>query len=380
MVNIGEVIEPTNAVGLRRTWRKSGAPTDGASGTLVGVADPGDMLIDYTNKKIYQNTNTKASPTWVEITTHFSQILYVDVNEASSGETGTPNEPFKTQQAAVDAIAALGDNSDIKGYVIMVAPGIYTETLTLEDDALYNLAFIAMGGPNSVILDPASGDALESEIDNTNLHYLYFNGFRFKGNIDFNGELNDTKFLYNDCVFEDCTFDEDNDTITIDVQNANRFYWKNGRIHVMSNLVFYNVASCGIRGEGYSEIFPVTGAPGTLLLNANSTNSLVPYMMADAHGGGDQASFKIDGAHVQRRLPTLTNTGTGKQFLTVRHGYLGMGVQTLTIPSGSSLYLYGAVLNHTVVCSSGSTLWCYNSVVITSLTQSGTSHVYASET
>jgi len=283
-------------------------------------------------------------------------------------------------QNVVDKIAESGLNSDIVGATILVAPGTYTETITLEDDRLYNLSFIAIGGPHSVILDPANGDALESGEDNTNLHYLYFKGFRFKGSIDLDGELNDTKFLYDDCVFEDCTFDEDNDTLTIDVQNANRFYWKNGRIHVMSNLVFYNVASCGILGASYREIFPVTGAPGTLLLTANSTNSLVPYIMADAHGGGDQASFKIDGAHVQRRFPTLANTGTGKQFLTVRHGYLGMAVQTLTIPSASSLYLYGAVMNKDVTCADGSTLWCHNSCIIGTLTENGTSHNYPSET
>jgi len=283
-------------------------------------------------------------------------------------------------QNVIDKIAASGLNSDTVGATILVAPGTYTDNIVLEDDALYNLSFIAIGGPNSVILDPADGDAIESGEDNTNLHYLYFKGFRIKGNIDFDGELNDTKFLYNDCVFEDCTFDESNETKSINVQNANRFYWKNGAIHVMSAIVATNVAAMGILGESYRDLFPVTGAPGTMLLSAISTNSLVPYMMADAHGGGDQASFKIDGAHVQRRFPTLANTGTGKQFLTVRHGYLGMGVQTLTIPSGSSLYLFGAVLNHTVDCESGSTLWCYNSVVITSLTESGTSHKYASET
>jgi len=69
MTDIGTPIESPNAIGLRRSFRKSGAPVDGTSGTLVGVADPGDVLIDYTNKKLYVNTNTKASPTWSQILT-----------------------------------------------------------------------------------------------------------------------------------------------------------------------------------------------------------------------------------------------------------------------------------------------------------------------
>ena len=45
----------------------AGAPVDGTSGTAVGKAGPGCLLIDYTNKFLYINTNTKASPTWTKV-------------------------------------------------------------------------------------------------------------------------------------------------------------------------------------------------------------------------------------------------------------------------------------------------------------------------
>lgn len=60
-------IQNPNVLGLRRTWRYAGTPTDGAAGTLYDRADPGDLLIDTTSKKLYQNINTKASPTWSEL-------------------------------------------------------------------------------------------------------------------------------------------------------------------------------------------------------------------------------------------------------------------------------------------------------------------------
>lgn len=41
-----------------------GAPTNGTSGIGVNIAGPGSLYIDYTNATIYQNTGTKASPTW----------------------------------------------------------------------------------------------------------------------------------------------------------------------------------------------------------------------------------------------------------------------------------------------------------------------------
>lgn len=54
---------------LRRVWRNAGAPSNGTSGTYANIADAGDLLIDTTNKKLYQNTNTQASPTWGTVIT-----------------------------------------------------------------------------------------------------------------------------------------------------------------------------------------------------------------------------------------------------------------------------------------------------------------------
>ncbi|UOF76937.1 hypothetical protein [Bacteriophage sp.] len=56
----GNIIEP----GFAPIYRNAGAPVNGTSGTLFGVAEPGDLLVDTTNKRLYQNTNTKASPLW----------------------------------------------------------------------------------------------------------------------------------------------------------------------------------------------------------------------------------------------------------------------------------------------------------------------------
>jgi len=51
----------TNNVGI---YVGSGAPTDGTSGTGAGNLGPGSLYIDYTNKNMYINANTLASPTW----------------------------------------------------------------------------------------------------------------------------------------------------------------------------------------------------------------------------------------------------------------------------------------------------------------------------
>lgn len=47
----------------------AGAPTSGTSGTGVNLAGPGCLLSDTTNKILYINTNTLASPTWTKVGT-----------------------------------------------------------------------------------------------------------------------------------------------------------------------------------------------------------------------------------------------------------------------------------------------------------------------
>ena len=47
-------------------FSKAGVPTDGTSGDGVDFAGPGSLCIDVTNKDVYMNTNTLASPTWTK--------------------------------------------------------------------------------------------------------------------------------------------------------------------------------------------------------------------------------------------------------------------------------------------------------------------------
>jgi hypothetical protein len=58
-------------VPLVPNWAHSGVPTNGASGTLANLAQPGDLLTNITAGPpaiLYQNTGTSASPTWTQIT------------------------------------------------------------------------------------------------------------------------------------------------------------------------------------------------------------------------------------------------------------------------------------------------------------------------
>jgi hypothetical protein len=69
----------------------AGAPTSGGSGTFQGtfLALPGALLIDTTNCVLYQNTNTKASPTWSAIWSSGANSLPAEFQGSPADPTGT---------------------------------------------------------------------------------------------------------------------------------------------------------------------------------------------------------------------------------------------------------------------------------------------------
>lgn len=66
-------------------WSNAGAPSNGGAGTLFGFANPGDLLVDTTNLKLYQNTNTLASPTWTALANSLAnQFVYNALSTAGA--------------------------------------------------------------------------------------------------------------------------------------------------------------------------------------------------------------------------------------------------------------------------------------------------------
>jgi len=64
LIEPGRVIEGS---GLGTPLRNAGAPVNGT--TYAGVIAPGGLLIDTTNKFLYQNTGTTAAPAYTKVGT-----------------------------------------------------------------------------------------------------------------------------------------------------------------------------------------------------------------------------------------------------------------------------------------------------------------------
>jgi len=74
----------------------AGVPVSGTSGTYVGQAGPGAILIDYTNANLYMNTNTLASPTWTimpsgEAGSVLSAMIAPSVIQTATGQISPAN-------------------------------------------------------------------------------------------------------------------------------------------------------------------------------------------------------------------------------------------------------------------------------------------------
>lgn len=98
----------------------AGAPTNGTSGTFAGQAGPGAILIDYTNAKLYQNTNTLASPTWTLFTSATSQIPLTALT--TNGAIAVASGSYVITKAGVlaDTLAAPAASPGGDGVIISI--------------------------------------------------------------------------------------------------------------------------------------------------------------------------------------------------------------------------------------------------------------------
>lgn len=78
-----------NVGGNRCVWSRAGAPVSGTAGTFFNETNPGDLYIDTTNKVLYQNTGTQASPTWT-LTSLASAAGAIVAAGTSSQSAATP--------------------------------------------------------------------------------------------------------------------------------------------------------------------------------------------------------------------------------------------------------------------------------------------------
>jgi hypothetical protein len=134
-------------------WTNAGAPTNGTSGTLFGYANPGDLLIDTTDLKLYMNTGTLASPTW-------------SVYEASGSESPVPQQAYNAVSTAPTSNALALSGANITGGSVLTVLNL---TAALGAGAAADLPNVAalVTAMEAAGITPVAGASYELDVMNS---------------------------------------------------------------------------------------------------------------------------------------------------------------------------------------------------------------------
>lgn len=252
--------------------------------------------------------------------TKLANLLWVAKNGNDTTGDGSISKPFLTIQAAVNQVAANGDNSATQPYTIKIAPGIYNETIYLNNDNLQNL--VIMGTPSDIGAD-LQVTAIESTANNDNLSRLVVGGIQF-GSATFEGATAGSGLGGNDLVFYNCYFGQ-----PLSMKNMNCCGFVECKI--MTDVLFENALYPYISGGAGMH-------PGkSLIIRVDDSKKLPSY------GSDVYATF-------ERTLipsPTLDVAGGGTGSVTARMRIgtrIGGPTTTTTVGAGTTLILQGATL------------------------------------
>ena len=265
--------------------------------------------------------------------------LYVDGNRVDSyTPDGTIGKPFLTITAA---LAQIISNNNGLSYTISVAPGTYTENITLNNAAFSRLAIVA----NSIVDGQMSLDAISvttingdiiSTANNDTLKSLIINGFSIAGNVNLVGANTGTTFLQFGGMISNCVM-YTNAATGILVQNAGEFIFQNfgaaitsgaGAVSVQNVTTFRMYSSSFLLGA----ISIVTNGA----VNKPSGFSSSTFHMAFSQIGGSltigTGSFFI--SRICRINASISSSGG---ITSVKSAFLG----TVTANSGSTWSSHG---------------------------------------
>jgi hypothetical protein len=188
---------------------------------------------------------------------------------------GSAERPYKTIQAAINAVAALGSAAY---HVIEIASGIYVENLLLEH---LGLQYLKLQADGYVSINPVAGNALQSAALNSNLKALLVSGLIFSKPVVITGPAGPAS-AFNDVFWDHCKF---TGTGTLAVTCVNNFSMDTP--YSECAIAFVNVAWSYIAGgqlQGALSLtmndtlpIPSTGKDGTLLANGVFQSGAVSY-------------------------------------------------------------------------------------------------------
>ncbi len=253
-----------------------------------------------------------------------TRVLYVDKQRADTyTANGSISKPFKTIQAAIDAVAVLG----LAEYLtIDISNGVYLENLVLENAGIKD---IKLQGHGYVSINPASGNALQSTANNDNLFALYVENIVFAKPVVLTGSSGATSF--SDVWFKDVSFTGTSSLTATCINNLTFTNLYSERPFVYNNVVWSYIESAQLQGTfnitmDSAQDFPSGGSDGTILANGVFESGTLSYTI------GGTATYTV--------APNGCRWGAG----------------AVTVPAGVSVLAYNSFLRGTITNNGSVTL------------------------
>lgn len=244
-----------------------------------------------------------------------SRVLHVDKNR---GDTYTANgsvaRPFKTVQAAIDAVAAVGVAG--QDWTIFINTGQYVENLVLESLGLHSIALVGIGVVGIV---PAAGNAFQSTANNANLVKLRMDNIEFTKPIVATGP--DAGVCFVDVWLQDCKFAA-GATLALTCLNA----WSMMDCYSEDAISLTNVVWF------YSDSARMNG---TIAMTCDST--------ANKPSGGSDGTMFLNGVYEMGNI-TLTKVGTASGIVASIGSRVNGSSGTITVPAGWTMQAYNSFI------------------------------------
>lgn len=164
-----------NAWAMLKSWAEhnvihiagAGAPVNGTSGTGVGVSGPGSTYTDITNKLIYVNTNTAASPTWTRQSV--TAVMSGDATEDSAGVVSLDQRLIDYAEVTVSSAELLALRATPKTLVAAPGAGKVLQFLSAILIADNGTAYVVGTNDIAIRYKDGTGDIISNTVDTAGL-------------------------------------------------------------------------------------------------------------------------------------------------------------------------------------------------------------------
>lgn len=165
--------------------------TDGSDADALHYHNADNII--YNKNTVDELNETDAQGAIDYIAEHYrvqlDNIIFVAKNgndtSLPNGHRGSAGAPYATIQAAVNRVELENDNTMDNPYLIWIGPGLYQESVILNDNRLDNLTFAG----NNAVIRPSTGDAFRSSLLNGGLSSLKLDNLVIDGPLYFEGAI-----------------------------------------------------------------------------------------------------------------------------------------------------------------------------------------------